>query len=184
VLEAGVAQFTAACFRLEDAPPLGALVAVDNGPIYGVVSDVRTEGRDPGRRLVPHGGPEDDRARVLARNPQIPALLHTVFEATVTGFGEGDALRQRLPPAPPPVYARVRVCTPDEVAAFSRSFACCALLLASGPLADEVTAAYLRRAASVHPNPRAYLVLAGKALTIELAAEADRLAALLRRLRP
>ena len=186
MLESSIARFVCACFTLEGAPPLGALVTVADGapPIYAAVADVRTEGRDPGRRPVPHGGPEDDRARVLAQNPQIPALLQTTFDATVVGHGAGPALRHALPEAPAPVYARVRVCTDEEVAAFASRFDFLTLLLDGAALADDVAAACLRRAAAVHPEARAFLVAAGKALTVALAAEPDRLAALLRRIRP
>jgi len=186
VLESTVARFLCACFTLEGAPPLGALVVVEDGapPIYAAVADVRTEGRDPGRRPVPHGGPGDDRARVLIQNPQIPALLQTTFDATVIGHGAGPDLRQYLPEAPAPVYTRVRICTADEVVAFTSRFEFLKLVLDGAALADEVTAACLRRAAAVHPDPRGFLVAAGKALAVELAAESDRLAALLRRIRP
>ena len=186
VLEASVARFVCACFTLEGAPPLGALVvAVDaTMPVYAVVSDVRTEGRDPGRRPTPHGGPDDDRGRVLTQNPHIPALLQTTFDATVVGHGAPGMPRQHLPDAPAPIYGRVRVCGEDEVAAFTGRFDFLKLLLESGPLADEVTAACLRRASTAHADTRAFLVAAGKALSVELTAESSRLAALVRRVRP
>jgi len=185
VLEASIARFVVACFELESAPPLGALVVTDDAaPIYAVVADVRTEGRDPGRRPTPHGGPDDDRARVLEQNPHIPALLQTTFEALVTGHDAGAGPRPWLPDAPPPIFARVRACTAAEVQTFTALLEFCPLLLAAGPLADEVTAACLRRAAAAHPDPREFLVRAGKALAVELAAEPRRLAGLLRRIRP
>ena len=185
VLEASIARFVTACFELESAPPLGALVVTDDtAPVYAVVADVRTEGREPGRRPTPHGGPHDDRARVLEQNPHIPALLQTTFEAAVAGHNTGAGPRPWLPDAPPPIFARVRECTDAEVCAFTASVEFCSLVLAAGPLADEVLAACLRRAAASHPDPRDFLVRAGKALAVELAAEPHRLAALLRRIRP
>jgi hypothetical protein len=185
VLEASIVRLVVACFELESAPPLGALVVTDDlVPVYAVVADVRTEGRDPGRRPTPHGGPNDDRARVLEQNPHIPALLQTTFEAVVTGHTTAAGLRPWLPDAPPPIFARVRDCTDAEVRAFTETLEFCSLLLAGGPLADEVTAACLRRAAATHSSPYDFLVRAGRALAGELAAEPHRLAALLRRIRP
>jgi hypothetical protein len=185
VLEASIARFVVACFQLESAPPLGALVVTDDAvPVYAVVADIRTEGRDPGRRPTPHGGPDDDRARVLEQNPHIPSLLQTTFEAVVAGHHTDTGPRPWLPEAPPPIFARVRACTDAEARSFTESLGFCALLLGSGPLADEVTAACLRRAAASHPEPRDFLVHAGRALAVELAAEPHRLAGLLRRIRP
>lgn len=185
VLEASVARFLAVCFALESAPPFGGLVQVDGAiQVYAVVAEVRTEARDPGRRLAPHGGPADDRARVLEQNPHIPSLLHTVFEAIVVGHASGGPPQQGLPAAPAAVFSRVRVCTPAEVAAFTERLDFCSLLLAADPLAGEVTAACLRRAAEAHPAPHQFLVRAGRWLATELAGEPNRLAALLRRIRP
>ena len=185
VLEASAARFLCACFELEGAPPLGALVSVDSSPpLVGVVSDIRTEGRDPGRRPAPHGSPSDDRARVLQQNPQIPALLQTSFEALVVGYGSGASIHQGLPAFPAPIYDRVQTCSATEVLSFTERLDFLRLMLVSGSLADEVTIACLRGAAATHADPRTFLVRAGKALATELAAEPDRLAALLRRLRP
>jgi hypothetical protein len=185
VLEATIARFTCAAHELDGAPPLGTLVVVmDAEPlIYGVVADIKTEGIEPGRRPAARGGPGDDRATVLAQNPQIPALLHTLFEAVVVGQGDRFGIRRYLPDAPAPTYARVRACDADESARFFEAFEHVKLLLASGPLADEVIAACLRRAAAVQPDPRAFLVRAGRALAGELATEPERLMTILNRVR-
>lgn len=185
VLEATIARFICAAHELDGAPPLGTLVVVMDAetPIYGVVADIRTEGIEPGRRPAARGGPGDDRATVLAQNPHIPALLHTLFEAIVVGQGGGYAVRRYLPDAPAPTYARVRTCTAEETAQFFEGFEHVKLLLAAGPLADEVTAACLRRAADVQPDRRAFLVRAGRALASELATEPERLMTILGRVR-
>ena len=188
VLEATISRFVCSCHELDEAPPLGALVAVMDGSptVYGIVAEARTEGLDPGRRPAPRGGPTDDRATVLAQNPQIPALLHTVFEAVVVGYGEGGRgvrLIPHLPDAPAPMYARARLCDADETVAFFERFDFLKLLLTSGPLADEVTAAAIRRAARGQADVRAFLVRAGRALAGELATEPERLMAILARMK-
>lgn len=186
VLEASISRFTCSCYELDAAPPLGALVVVMDGgpPIYGVVADARTEGLDPGRRPAPRGGPGDDRAAVLEQNPQIPALLHTTFDAIVVGHDGTFGVQRHLPDGPVPIYARVRACDADESARFFERFDAFKLLLGAGALADEVTAACLRRAAALQPDPRAFLVRAGRALARELATEPDRLTTILARVRP
>ncbi len=186
VLESTISRFMCSCHELDCAPPLGALVTVIDGgpPIYGVVADVRTQGIDPGRPLTPRGQPGDDRAAVLAQNPQIPALLHTTFEAVVAGHADARGVRHHLPDAPARMYARVRECDSDESARFFERFDFFGLLLATGPLADEVMSACLRRAAALQPDPRAFLVRAGRGLAGELATEPERLIAILGRVRP
>ena len=184
VILASIAAFTCAAHDLDGAPALGTLVvAVDAPvPIYGVVADVRTESIDPGRQPAPRGGPGDDRAAVLAQNPQLPALLHTLFEARVVGHGRPGALHRYLPDAPAPIYGRVRACDLDETAAFFEAFDFFPLLLAA-PLADDILAASLRQAAAVQPERRAFLVRAGRALAQEMATEPERLLAILGRVR-
>ncbi|MFN8559492.1 MAG: hypothetical protein U0531_19860 [Dehalococcoidia bacterium] len=186
VLEASVSRFLCACHELDGAPPLGAAVVVmDTEPaIYGVVADMRTEGIDPGRRPAARGGPGDDRAAVLAQNPQIPALLHTLFDCVVVGHARGGEVAGYLPDAPAPIYARVRACDRAETARLFERPELFKLLLASGALADEVAAACLRRAVEGRSDRRAFLVRAGRALAHELATEPDRLTAILSRIRP
>lgn len=186
VLEASISRFMCSCHDLDGAPPLGTLVMVmDPGPaVYGVVVDVHTESIDAGRPLTPRGGPGDDRASVLRQNPQIPALLHTTFEVAVVGQAGPLGIRRHLPDAPAPIYSRVRPCDPAETARFFESFEFFELVLGAGPLADEVMSACLRRAAAGQRDPRAFLVRAGRALAHELAAEPDRLTAILSRVRP
>lgn len=186
VTEATIDRFCAECFEREGAPPLGELVAVEDGPgpILAVVAAVVTEGIDPTRRVGSHGSPEDDLERVLADHPHVPALLSTTFTATVVGHHEGGRVRAYLPPAPAPILARVRACTDEERNGVMLSFDFLKLLLDGGTFADEVIGAVLRRAAGPQPDSRAFLVRGGKALAPLLANDPMRLHAILRRLQP
>jgi hypothetical protein len=186
VTQATVDRFDAECFERESAPPLGELVAVEDGPgpIFAVVSGVVTEGIDPSRRVGSHGGPDHDLAQVLADHPHVPALLSTTFMATVVGHQAAGFVRSYLPPAPAPILARIRACTGGERDGVTRSFDFLKLLLASGPFADEVAGAALRRASEHQVDPRAFLVRGGKALAPLLANDPMRLHAILRRLQP
>jgi hypothetical protein len=185
VMEATISDFMCVCHELDCAPPLGALVLVLDGDddIFAIVSDVRTVPQDPGRSPAPRGGPTDDRLSVLAQNPHIPALLHTIFRALVVGHEGPHEIARHLPDAPARIYSRVRVCDSTEMARFFERFDAFKLLLGAGPLADEVVGACLRRASATQPNPRAFLVRAGRALAVELATEPERLTAILSRVR-
>ena len=186
VIESNIGGFTAVCHELDSAPPLGALlVTLDSTPpLYAVVAGASTEPRDPGRQPMPRGGPSDDRATVLAQNPQIPALLHTVFEAIVVGYEAHGQVVQMLPESPAPIYGRARPCTSVETARFFEQFDALKLLLGAGPLAAEVVAACIRRAAAGRADSRHFLVQAGRALAAELATDPERLTSLLARIRP
>lgn len=187
VLQSGISSFRSAAPELDLAPPLGTLVVVlDHArAIYGIVSDIRTEGRDPGRQPSPRGGRDDDRAAVLAQNPQIPMLLQTTFDARVAGFIEQDGEPRRyLPDAPAQIYARVREADHAEIGRFFEQFDFLPLLLSAGPLGDEVVAAAIRRAAMQRAAARPFLVRAGRALAAELSTDSDRLTTILARIRP
>lgn len=183
IVRADIARFSAGSFQIHQTPPLGALIKVDEGFIYAVVCDARTESLE-GRQPVPHPPAEGDLQSFLDSNPHLRHLLRTSFDAVVVGHGDAGTLRHYLPPSPASIFAPVRPCPPEEVARFTQSFDFLKPLLSSAANADEVTAACLRLASAAHPDPRAFLVQAGKELARLLADQPDRLTAVLRRIRP
>ncbi|MFQ5879688.1 MAG: hypothetical protein ACE5IZ_05910 [Dehalococcoidia bacterium] len=186
VMEASIARLSAECYQLDGAPPLGGLVLVEEprGDIYAVVCDAQTDSIEPGRRPVAHTPPEADAEAVLADNPQLRLLLRTTFDALVVGYEADGVVRQHLPPAPARIYARVRLCPPPQVRRLTESLHFLKLLLAAGPAADEVTAACLRQAAAVHPDAKAFLVQAGRALLGLVGQDPNHLTAILRSIQP
>jgi len=186
IVAASLAELRVECFELEGAPPLGALVAVaeQNPAVYGVVSSVTTEGVDPSRPVSPHGTADEDLGTVLSRNPHLPVLLRTTFTAVVVGFEEGGALRHYLPDTPARLIARIRVCDANDQCRFAESLEFLEPLLQSGSLADDVVAAFIRRTSRAHADPYRFLLDAGRALVPLLMNEPDRLAAIVRRIRP
>ncbi len=184
VVEATIDSFVAECFDSETVPPLGALLVVEDGAaVFAIAADVLTESRDAGRPIALHGAPDHDLARVRADNPHIPALLRTTVTGQIVGYRESGALRRYLPSAPPPVQGRVRPASDNECAEFAESFDFLRLLL-DGPHPDDTIGAALRRLAAGHAQPYAFLVAAGKELTVLLSDDPLRLHALLRRLQP
>ena len=185
VVEAASAAFVAQCYALDGAPPLGALVRTGDPAVYGVVCNVESGPLDAGRRVTARGHGEESEEALYRSNPQLERLLVTRLEARIVGYGAEGAVRQGLPSLPPRLHAFVYVCAPDEVRAFTASLDFLHLLAALPPPAgDEVVTACLRRAASAHPAPEAFLLSAGQALAGEMSDDVRRLNVLLRGLRP
>jgi len=183
VVQADIARFTSG-WPLHQTPPLGSLLKVDEaGTIYAVVCNARTESID-GRPPVARLSGETDLESYLEKHPHLRHLLQTTCDAVVVGHQDGAQIRHYLPSAPAPLFAPVRVCSPEETARFSQELDFLKLLLASPTHADEMTAACLRRAAAAHADGRAFLVRAGKELARLLGAEPQRLTSILRRVRP
>ena len=185
VVEANSASFTAQCYNLYDAPPLGCIVRAGSPEIYGVVCRVATEPLDSSRPVLARGETAETEEEVFRDNPQLTRLLTSRFEALIAGHREGGSDRQYLPPLPPPVHSFVYTCGAEEVARFTSQLDLLRLLLNSGlPIADEVLGACLRGAAASHTDPEAFMLRAGKALAAELAGDLPRLNSILKRVSP
>ncbi len=185
VVEANSASFTAQCYNLYDAPPLGCIVRAGSPEIYGVVCRVATEPLDSSRPVLARGETAETEEEVFRDNPQLTRLLTSRFEALIAGHREQDKDRQYLPDLPPPVHSFVYTCGPQEVARFTSQLDLLRLLLNSGPpMADEVLGACLRGAAAAHADPQAFMLRAGKALAAELAGDLPRLNSILKKVSP
>lgn len=203
VIAASSTAFTALCYRLYEAPPLGALVRAGEAPcVYAVIANVATGPLDPGRRVLPRGEAEESEDAVYRENPQLEHLLATTLDAVIVGWEDNGDARHGLPPLPPRVHAFVSACSSEEVVQFARSFEFLRLLLRA-PLtaADEVVVACLRQAgaargpsdegrgargpsASGRPTTtdRRFLLQAGRFLATELGGDTRRLTTLLKAL--
>lgn len=186
IVAASIEAFEAECFEQDAAPPLGALVVtLDGGPaIYAAVAAISTAGLDPSRPLVPHGSADEDLETVLARNPHLPLLLRTSFNARILAHQDAEQIEHRSPDAPPRLFARVRVCDDTEQQRFVSGMDFLEPLLAAGEGGDDVAAAFLRRAGRSRVDRAAFLLEAGRALVPLLSGEPERLTAILRSIRP
>jgi hypothetical protein len=186
IVETSSTGFTAQAYGVNGAAPLGSLVrTAGDGPVYAVVWEVSTSSLDPGRRPVALGRDEPDEEAVYKNNPQISRLFRTDFDATIIGYGEGPEIRQHLPPQPPKIHAFIHACTPEELTAFTQRLDFLPMLLSRPtPLADQVTSAFLRQAASVRGDADAFLATAGRSLARLLSRDYQRLTTLLRNLKP
>ena len=192
VVESATSRFTAQCYRLYEAPPLGTIVrthlTLDGEAVadsYAVVYSISTRSLDPGRPIIARGEEEEREEDVYRSNPQLSRLLCTRFEALLLGYSDGKAISYSLPPLPPRIYAFVYGCTPAELKAFTDTFGFMHLLATSGlPTADEAITACLRQASVHRKDPQSFLVQAGRVLAAELSGELSRLNAIVRRLSP
>jgi len=187
VIEASSAEFTAQCYKLDQAPPLGSLVKTQDklGAIYGVVYNVETHSLDPGRRVVARGESMKTEEEIFKANPQLARLLSTDFKVVVAGYVQGENLYHYLPPKPASIHSFVYICQFEEIRTFTQSFDFLSLLVNAGlPVpVDEVVAACLRYASQAHSDSQAFLVKAGKELACILSSDARRLNSLLKRLK-
>ncbi|MBI2909754.1 MAG: hypothetical protein HYX92_19110 [Chloroflexi bacterium] len=186
VIGATTAEFTAECYELNCAPPLGSLVKIVDGgvDIFGVVCWSETESLDPGRRPLALGRDVESEEEIYRENPQLAHLFRTIFRALVVGHHEEESWYHYLPPRPGRVHGFVCVCELEEVRQFTHSFDFLYILTgAKGAVStDELVAACLRSAAQAHDDRRQFLVGAGKELAILLGGELNRLSAILKRI--
>jgi len=187
VIEAGTTDFTAQCYELYQSPPLGSLVKTADEPveIYGIVCNATTASIEPGRRPIARGRDEASEEEVYRSSPQLAKLLRTEFSAVVVGFREEGRLFQYLPPRPARIHSFVYLCQPEEIREFGGSFDFLNILISAHlPVpAEEIISASLRQMGRVQPDPRAYLVTAGKELAVMLGAEFNRLKVILARIK-
>ncbi len=193
VIESSSTAFTAGTYELLAAPPFGALVrAVTHQPgleVYGLVYAIHTGSKEPGGRAVVRGRTYNGRElydeQIYHEHPDLAEVLQTEFAALTVAFSNQGTLYHYLPPQPPPVHYSVYACNADELRHFSTSSAYFrSVLFAAQAPGDELLAASLRAAAHVQPDPRRFLVAAGRVLAGLLKDDHERLTALLGRIRP
>ena len=192
VITSSTTHFTAGTYKLFAAPPFGSLVKAQTQTpptvIYGLVYEICTSSREPGGKALVRGktysGRELHNQEIYDENPDLPEVLQTEFSVIIVGFGDGqERVNHYLPPQPPTIHYDVSPCSPKEATTFSTSFAFLrTVLLASQIPSDELAAATLRTFAQNQPNPRAYLIAAGKELARFLKEDYDRLTAIVQRI--
>ncbi len=187
IVESGSTAFTAECYELHNIPSLGSLVKVTGQEIdiFGIVCQAGTAGIEPGRHPVARGKDEISEEAVYQSSPQLLKLLRSEFQVLVVGQKTGGKILQYVPAKPAHIHAFVYPCEPDEVKEFSRSFDFLNILVSNRleiPT-EDLTAAALREMSKEQTDPRAFLITAGKALTVILSGDYRRLKAILARLK-
>lgn len=188
VIETSSTGFTAQCYDLNAAPPLGSLVktSVDGATVYAVVAYVSTMSLEPGRKPVARGKDIETEEAIFQANPQLEKLLRCEVAAVIVGHQLDGEVKHYLPPRPARLHGFVYACDDAEVRAFSQRTGFITLLLSAqaNVSAEEMTAAALRRIATSYKGEerRKFLVAAGRALAQLLSADYNRLKSILERL--
>jgi hypothetical protein len=184
VISASNARFVVGCRLLRDqVPTFGALVKAETEvgiTILGLIRDVQLLD-DPLVRQV--AVLTEERPELIA--DQYQRLLPIEVQVQVVGYRSGQQWCYWLPPQPPMSLLKIVTCTSEELVAFTESFDYFRLVLESRDLlADELLAAHLRHAAEARDDGGTFLLDAGRELARLLAADLQRLDAMLRRIRP
>lgn len=186
IIKSSTGGFAAECYELHHPPIFGSLVCTREGDIdiYAIVSDASTSSIEPGRRPIARGRGDVSEEDIYRTNPQLEKLMRTEFSAIVVGHGEGGSISQYMPPRPARIHSFVYSCESGEVAAFNISLSYLSMLVDVPERSNELIAAVLRNAAAANPEPREYLVRAGKDLALMMAGDTNRLNIILKKVKP
>jgi len=200
VIETSTCEFLAQCLEPEDLsfpvmPPFGSwVVAVDEesgNRVYAIVYHATTSPIDSVHRARALGLSLQE---LREQQPQIFAMLKTEFRAAIVGFEEPPQgkngsrpdrgkIYQYLPPRPPQIHQAVYRCQTEAVVNFSESldFLRTLLQVSNAPV-DSLVAATIREIYQLRQYDRAWLVEAGRSLSVLLKDDYDRLRMILKQL--
>ena len=192
VVETSTTEYLAQCLEPETLnfpamPPFGSWVKSSDdesgNQIYGVVYHATTSSIDSVHRARALGLSLPE---LREQQPQIFAMLKTEFRVAILGFQPGPTGRrgnrpcqvvfQHLPPRPPQVHQAVYCCEPAEILHFSEQLDFLRTLLqVAGAPVEGLTAAAIRIVYQLRKADRDWLVKAGRALSLLLKDDYDRL---------
>jgi hypothetical protein len=197
VIETATTNFLAQCLDPEDLkfpemPPFGSWVRSEDeesgNQIYAVVYHATTTPIDSVHRARALGLSLQE---LREEQPQIFAMLTAEFRAVIVGFspqlqGKNGSRKpsgmfyQYIPPRPPQIHQAVYRCEPEEIINFSEhlDFLRTLLQLEDAP-ADPLAAAVMRGIYQLRKADRQWLVRAGRAISVLLQDDYDRLRAIL-----
>lgn len=197
VIETATTEFLAQCLEPEDLsfpvmPPFGSWVkSIDEesgNQVYAVVYHATTGPIDSVHRARALGLSLQD---LREQQPQIFAMLKTEFRAAIVGFRPplsgnngstrfSDTVYQHLPPRPPQIHQAVYHCDSEEIIHFSEQLDFLRTLLqVAGAPVDSLAAAAVREVYQLRQADRAWLVQAGRMLSVLLKDDYDRLRVIL-----
>lgn len=202
VIETSTTEFVAQCMEPEDLsfpvmPPFGSWVrSIDEesgNQVLAIVYYATTSPIDSVHRARALGLSLQE---LREQQPQIFAMLKTEFRAAIVGFrapqpGVNGSRRmkeqvyQYLPPRPPQIHQAVYQCEPEEIICFSEHLDFLRTLLqVTGAPVEALTAAAIREIYQLRRADRDWLVKAGRALSVLLKDDYDRLRVILSQIHP
>ncbi|VXD15217.1 conserved hypothetical protein [Planktothrix serta PCC 8927] len=201
VIETATTEYLAQCLEPEDLsfpvmPAFGSWVkAMDEesgNKVYGVVYHATTSPIDSVHRARALGLSLEE---LREQQPQIFAMLKTEFRVAIVGFelaSEGNGsqpqrgkIYQYIPPRPPQIHQAVYECQPEEIVDFSQELDFLRTLLdVSHAPVDALVAAAIREIYKLRTLDRAWLIEAGRTVSILLKDDYDRLRVILKQIHP
>ncbi|HAN74606.1 MAG TPA: hypothetical protein DCQ63_10250 [Planktothrix sp. UBA8402] len=201
VIETATTEYLAQCLEPEDLsfpvmPAFGSWVKSrdeeSGNKVYGVVYHATTCPIDSVHRARALGLSLEE---LREQQPQIFAMLKTEFRVAIVGFEvtrEGNnsqsqrgKIYQYIPPRPPQIHQGVYECEPDEIVGFSQELDFLRTLLdVSNAPVDSLVAAAIREVYKFKTLDRAWLIEAGRTLSILLKDDYDRLRVILKQIHP
>ncbi|SKB13074.1 HerA-ATP synthase, barrel domain-containing protein [Planktothrix sp. PCC 11201] len=201
VIETATTEYLAQCLEPEDLsfpvmPAFGSWVKSrdeeSGNQVYGVVYHATTSPIDSVHRARALGLSLEE---LREQQPQIFAMLKTEFRVAIVGFElasednssqpQRGKIYQYIPPRPPQIHQAVYECEPDEIVDFSQELDFLRTLLDVGNApVDSLVAAAIREVYKFKTSDRAWLVEAGRTLSILLKDDYDRLRVILKQIHP
>lgn len=186
VIETSTTEFLAQCLEPDtlsfpSMPPFGSWVRAKDeesgNQIYAIVYHATTSPIDTVHRARALGLSLQD---LREEQPQIFAMLKTEFKAAIVGYQPPTDLTpiiyQHLPPRPPQVHQAVYRCELEEIVNFTDNLDFLRTLLqVNGAPVDALSAAAIREVYQLRKGDRAWLVKAGRTLSMLLKDDYDRL---------
>ena len=198
VIETATTEYLAQCLEPEDLsfpvmPAFGSWVKSKDeesgNQVYGVVYHATTSPIDSVHRARALGLTLEE---LREQQPQIFAMLKTEFRVAIVGFesmnperSQPGKIYQYIPPRPPQIHQAVYECQPDEIVNFSQELDFLRTLLdVSHAPVDSLVAAAVREIYQLRKLDRAWLIEAGRTLSILLKDDYDRLRIILKQIHP
>lgn len=198
VIETATTEFLAQCLDPEDLsfpimPPFGSWVkSVDEetgNQVYAVVYHATTMPIDSIHRARALGLSLQE---LREQQPQVFAMLKTEFRAAIVGFEQAlnsrnfnQTVYQYLPPRPPQIHQAVYLCEAEIIICFSEQLDFLRTLLqVNGAPVEALTAAAIREIYQLRSADRGWLVKVGRALSVLLKDDYDRLRFILSQIHP
>lgn len=193
VLSSTITSLTAQCWQDDDVtqapnmvPRFGSFIMADSVElgilVYAVVFDVIAGPQD---NIHKPAALRLSREELRAEQPQIFALLKTEVHAAIVGYSERGRFEPGLPPHPPQVHDFVYPTSKEEVRKVTEDLDFVRLIsgVTSVPT-DELIAATIKEAGKAYPDEYEFLVRAGQSLAQNLEGDYNRLASVLRKIKP
>lgn len=180
VVESSTKGFVARSPKVGESPSFGSFVRADSEyPVYGLVFEIITGSKEPGRKPTTYDMSIDELRR---EQPQIFELLKTEFHVLTLAYRNSGEIRFALSPLPPPIHSFVYECTDEEREELSsEDFFLRSIVSSSNVPVDDLIISSLYNAQGVRPNDTDYMVRMGKSLSRFFRDDYERLASILKR---